>query len=143
MVVIAHHISIWIARDINFPWFYWKHNCLFSVCHFPELTLIFTKLSWQLWLSLTYNHSFVGVINVLDLFITNGSLIIKTQVIRGISDHDAVFVEGINIKTALNKQKRRMVALYRKTDWNALKNLCRLCHALYCLWSVNKWFFVI
>ena len=35
----------------------------------------------------------MGVINVLDLFITNDSLIIKTQVIRGISDHDAVFVE--------------------------------------------------
>ena len=31
-------------------------------------------------------------------------MIIKTQVIRGISDHDAVFVEGINIKVTLNKQ---------------------------------------
>ena len=60
----------------------------------------------------------MGLINVLDLFITNDSLIIKTQVNRGISDHDAVFVEGINIKTTLNKQKRRMVALYRKTEWD-------------------------
>ena len=57
----------------------------------------------------------MGVINVLDLFITNDSLIITTQVIRGISYHDAVFVEGINIKATLNKQKCRMVALYRKT----------------------------
>ena len=56
----------------------------------------------------------MGVINVLDLFITNNSLIIKTQVIQGISDHEAVFFEGINIKATLNKQKRRMVALYRK-----------------------------
>ena len=31
-------------------------------------------------------------------------MIIKTQVIRGISDHDAVFVEGINIKVTLYKQ---------------------------------------
>ena len=31
-------------------------------------------------------------------------MIIKTQVIRGISDHDAVFVEGINIKVTLIKQ---------------------------------------
>ena len=69
----------------------------------------------------------MGVINVLDFFITNNNLIIKTQVIRGISDHDAVFVEGINITATLNKQKRRMVALYRKTDWDALKNTCRLC----------------
>ena len=40
----------------------------------------------------------MGVINVLDFFITNDSLIIKTHVIRGISDHDAVYVEGMNIK---------------------------------------------
>ena len=40
-----------------------------------------------------------GVINVLDLFITNNGLIIKTQVIRSISDaDDAVFVEGIKSK---------------------------------------------
>ena len=38
------------------------------------------------------------VINVLDLFITNNSLIIKTQVIQSISDDDAVFVEGIKSK---------------------------------------------
>ena len=81
----------------------------------------------------------MGVINVLDLFLTNDSLIMKSQVNRGISDHDAVFVEGINIKTTLNKQKRRMVAFYRKTDWDALKNMCRLFRAFYCLWSVNKW----
>ena len=43
----------------------------------------------------------MGVINVLDLFITNDSLIIKSRVIRGVSDHDAVFVEGIII---LSKQ---------------------------------------
>ena len=47
----------------------------------------------------------MGVINVLDLFLTNDNLIMKSQVNRGISDHDAVFVEGINIKTTLNKQK--------------------------------------
>ena len=75
----------------------------------------------------------MGVINVLDLFLTNDSLIIKSQVIRGISDHDAVFVEGINITATLNKQKRRMVAFYRKADWDALKNMCRLFHAFYCL----------
>ena len=75
----------------------------------------------------------MGVINVLDFFITNNSLIIKTQVIRGIGDHDAVFVEGINITATLKKQKRRMVALHRKTDWDALKNTCRLCRAFYCL----------
>ena len=64
----------------------------------------------------------MGVINVLDLFITDNSLIIKNRVIRGISDHDAVFIEGINniIKATVNKQKHRMVPLYRNTDWDAM-----------------------
>ena len=75
----------------------------------------------------------MGVINVLDLLLTNDSLIVKSQVNRGISDHDAAFVEGVNIKTTLTNQKRRMVAFYRKTDWDALKNTCRLFRAFYCL----------
>ena len=44
----------------------------------------------------------MGVINVLDLFITNDSHIIKTQVIRGI----AVFVEGIKYQS--NTQQTKM-----------------------------------
>ena len=77
----------------------------------------------------------MGLINVLDLFITNDSFIIKTLVYRGISDYDAEFVEGINIKRTLNKQKCRMVAfsLYKKSDWDAGKNTCSPCHAFYCL----------
>ena len=56
----------------------------------------------------------MGLFYVLDLFLTNGSRTIKTRVIRGIIDHDAVFVEGINIKATLNKQKRRMVPCIEK-----------------------------
>ena len=103
------------------------------MCHFLELTRKFADCldDHGLVYIVTYNQSYLGVINVLALFITNGSLTIKTRVIRGIIDHDAVFVEGINIKATLNKQKRRMVPLYRKTDWGALKNICRLCRAFY------------
>ena len=103
------------------------------MCHFLELTRKFADCldDHGLVYIVTYNQSYLGVINVLALFITNGSLTIKTRVIRSIIDHDAVFVEGINIKATLNKQKRRMVPLYRKTDWGALKNTCRLCRAFY------------
>ena len=59
----------------------------------------------------------MGVINVLDLFITNDSLIIKTQVIRGISDHDAVFFEGININKqySTNKNARWLSCTEKQT----------------------------
>ena len=125
------------------PWIWLEAQLPISNVSFRRANLKAGWLSWRSWLSLTYNQSCVGVINVLDFFITNNNLIIKTQVIRGISDHDAVFVEGINITATLKKQKRRMVALHRKTDWDALKNTCRLCRAFYCLWSVNKWLFLV
>ena len=91
---------IWIAGDMNLPGFDWKPNCTFLMCCFPELTQKFTDCA--------NNHDLVQLItnpawdkNVLDLFITNNdSLIIKTQLVQGISDHDAVFVEG-NIKAAI------------------------------------------
>ena len=65
--------------------------------------------SW-IWLE-AHDHGLVQLItnpirgkNVLDLFISNDdSVIIKTQVIPGFSDHNAVFVEG-NIKVTINKQ---------------------------------------
>ena len=65
--------------------------------------------SW-IWLE-AHDHGLVQPItnptqgkNVLDLFISNDdSVIIKTQVILGFSDHNAVFVEG-NLKVTINKQ---------------------------------------
>ena len=96
------------------------HNCLFPTCRFPELTRKFTDcLADHGLVQLITNHTRSK--NVLDLFIINNdSLIRKTQVIPGISDHGAVFVEG-NIKATINKQKRRMVPLNRKADWDSLK----------------------
>ena len=75
----------------------------------------------------------MGVINVLDLFIPRMTRVLMIRLSLVIIDHDAVFVEGINVKATLNKQKRRMVPLYRKTYWDALKNICRLCLAFYYL----------
>ena len=82
-----------------------SHNYLDSRRHEPP---------W-IWLE-AHDHGLVQLItnptqgkNVLDLFISNDdSVIIKTQVIPGFSDHNAVFVEG-DIKLTINKQIRRMV----------------------------------
>ena len=93
------------------------HNCLFQTRRIFELTRKFADC--------LDDHGLVQLItnptNVLGLFITNNdSLIIKTQVIPGIRGHDAVFVEG-NITATINKQIRRMVPLYKKADWDSLK----------------------
>ena len=90
--------------DVSFPWVNPKIRGLSS--RYGSVQLI-------------TNHTRGKI--VLDLFISyNYSLIIKIQVIPGIGDHVAVFVEG-NIRLTINKQKRRMVPLYRKTDWDGLK----------------------
>ena len=110
----------WIAVDMNLPGFDSKHNCIFPTCCFPELTRKFANCLDDHGLVQLKTNPMQGK-NVLDLFITNkDSLIVKTQVVQGISNYDAVFVEG-NIKAAINKQKRRMVPLYRKVDRDGLK----------------------
>ena len=95
----------------------------------PFAQLLISDLSFP-WVTRKFadcleDHGLVQLItqpsNGLDWFITNNdSLIIKTQVIPGIRGHDALFVEG-NIKATTDKQKRRMVPLYRKTDWDGVK----------------------
>ena len=76
------------------------------------------------------------------MFISNNdSVIIKTQAIPGFSDHNAVFFEG-NIKVTINKQIRRMVPLYRKADWDGLKEhmskyLDSIVHSPDCDLSIN------
>ena len=40
--------------------------------------------------------------------------------IPGINDHDAVYVEG-NINPITNKQKRILIPLYKKADWEGFR----------------------
>ena len=97
--------------------------CLFPTCRFPELTRKFADcLDDHGWVQLITNPTRGK--NVVDLFITfNDSLIIKTQVIPGISDHDAVFVEG-NIKATITKQNAGWFPCIEKHTGMALKNTC-------------------
>ena len=111
---------IWIAGDLNLPGFDWKHNCLLPNCRYPELTRKFVNCLGDYGLAQLVKEPTRGN-NVLDLFITNiESLITKTHVIPGISDHDAVFVEG-NISPIINKQRQRLIPLYNQGDWDGLR----------------------
>ena len=59
--------------------------------------------------------------NTLDLFITNNAFMVKSvQIIPGLSDHGIVQAE-IDIKPIINQQKPRKVPLYKKADWDSLK----------------------
>ena len=59
--------------------------------------------------------------NTLDLMITNNpTRVIRTEIIPGISDHDAVFSE-LDITPTKITQPIRNIALYNKADWDPLK----------------------
>ena len=60
--------------------------------------------------------------NTLDLLVTNiPSMILRTEVIPGVSDHDIVYSE-IDINPVRNKQKPRQIPLYKKARWDSLKS---------------------
>ena len=59
--------------------------------------------------------------NTLDLLITNiPSKILRTDILPGISDHDAVYAE-IDIQPVRHKQTPRKIPLYKKARWDSMK----------------------
>ena len=59
--------------------------------------------------------------NILELFFTsNQTLINKVEIIPGISDHEAVFIES-SLKPMKVKTPARKVYQYRKADYESMK----------------------
>jgi hypothetical protein len=60
--------------------------------------------------------------NTLDLIITNSpQLIPRIEILPGLSDHDAVYCE-VTIHPQKRKQVPRLIPLYKKADWDGLRN---------------------
>ena len=59
------------SKKHKLTWIWLEAQLPISNVSFPWANLKICWLSWRSWFSVTYNQSFVGVINVLDLFITN------------------------------------------------------------------------
>ena len=66
--------------------------------------------------------------NILDLFLTtNPTLVDKVSVTPGLSDHDIVLAK-VNVKPEATKQVPRNIPLYKKADWDQLKQSMREVH---------------
>ena len=66
--------------------------------------------------------------NILDLFLTsNPTLIDKTTGFPGLSDLDIVLAK-VNVKPKITKQVPRDILLYKKADWDQLKQSMRDFH---------------
>ena len=72
--------------------------------------------------TITRPNGIVKTSHILDLFLTNSILnIINTQVLPGLSDHDLVLIDA-DLRPKRQRQKRRQVFLYSRTDMNSMKN---------------------
>ena len=119
--------NIWIGGDFNLPKMNWEEMCPSPDCKHP-----------------TYYRNFINIINdhslhqmvtsptrdkhVLDLFFTNNpTLVNRSNVIPGLSDHDTVQIT-LNVTAKPIKQKPRKIFLYRKADWEGIKVLMKEYH---------------
>ena len=67
--------------------------------------------------------------NILDLFFTtNPTLVENVSIIPGLSDHDIVLAK-VNAKPEISKQVPRTILLYKKADWDQLKQSMRDLHS--------------
>ena len=108
---------VMIRGDINFPGYDWQLKALKPNCKYPTITYKFVDLLDDHALS----QQPTRFENTLDLFITNNDFIVKSvQIFPGLSDHEIVQPE-IYIKSIINQQKPRKVPLYKKADWDSLK----------------------
>ena len=106
---------------MNFPGYDWEISCLQPNCNYPTLTYQFVDLLDDLNLTQLITTLTRGN-NTLDLVITNNpSIVTACRVIQGVSDHDAVLTE-INIKLLRNRQTPRKIPVYKKANWEGLKN---------------------
>ena len=68
--------------------------------------------------------------NILDLLLTsNPTLMEKVSVLPGLSDYDIVMAE-VNAKPTVMKQVPRNILLYKKADWDQLKESIREFHKI-------------
>ena len=63
--------------------------------------------------------------NILDLFSTTNPTLVNTiSILHGLSDHDIVLVE-VNSRPEIIKQVPRVIPLYKKANWDQLKQSMR------------------
>ena len=113
---------ILLGGDFNCPSIDWPTTTLAPNPRYPAIS--------QQLMDIADDHSLTQVVdkptrgnNTLDLLFTNNSSIVnrvETLPKLGQSDHDVVFVE-INIKPETRPQKPRKIFLYKKADYEAIK----------------------
>ena len=100
---------------MNLPGIQWPSASIKPNCPTPAQHNLFIDILADHGLSQIVDQPTRGE-NTLDLIAVNNiTLVNRSEVIPGISDHDAVFAE-IDIRPQRYKQDKRRIPLYKKAD---------------------------
>ena len=122
MITRNKNAILWIGGDLNLPDIDWNSCVIQSHQYTKEINEEF--------LSFLDDNSLQQMVatptrktNILDLFLTNRpSLLNRCEVIPGISDHEAVFV-NMNIEPHRSKPTKRKILLWKKADFDVINRL--------------------
>ena len=114
------HPRIIIAGDFNLPDWDWENMILKKPTSYPSLHKQFLNTIRDMGMEQMIKEP-TRDDNILDLVVTNmPQLIPRTELIPGLGDHDKVYFE-MNIKLSHNRQKPRPVPIYKKANWDKMK----------------------
>ena len=109
-----------LSGDFNLPDINWKTNTIVGSQYSLSKNQLFLDLTNDLGLTQTVQEPTRGS-NILDIFfINNMSLINKTSVVSGVSDHEAVVIES-NLSIKPKKPSKREIKLWNRADIDKLK----------------------
>ena len=110
----------WLAGDFNLPDIDWENFSTTGHQYSRSINQLFLDLTCDLGLSQTVDRPTRGN-NILDIFLTSHlDLHQNSQVIPGVSDHEAVLIENkLSIKT--KRPTKREIKLWKEADMTELK----------------------
>ncbi|XP_072020074.1 uncharacterized protein [Amphiura filiformis] len=114
--------QIWLAGDFNLSHIEWDSQSTLPGCQKPGLCRQLIEISNDFGLDQVVKYPTRGD-NILELFFTtNSSLVEKTRVLPGMSDHNGIPLITIDTKPKTNKTKPRRVFQFFKADWSSIKH---------------------
>ena len=119
-IKLTKNSQIWLAGDFNFPDVNWDTLSVKPGGAYVGLSRQMIEIANDFGLEQVVREPTIGK-NTLDLFFTtNPTLVERSTVTPGLSDHDGVPLIIISAKPRVIKQRPRKVYLYHKADTNAL-----------------------
>ena len=113
--------QIWLAGDFNLPGINWDTLSTTPGGYKPGLSKEFLNMTADIGLEqLVDKPTRKG--NILDLFLTTHSTLVeKSTVLPGLSDHDGIPCVTLSTKARKVKQQRRKIFMFKKTNTTSMK----------------------